>query len=81
MSQNFEKRRLISFNDMISVRIQFSFQTSLENFLEDEELAGLINGLITDIGPEAVSIIWEEIKEIYDKPIEDVIKKKIYFFF
>lgn len=53
------------------------FQANLENFLEDESLAGLMNGLIADIGPEAVSIIWEEIKEIYDKPIEDVNKKNV----
>jgi hypothetical protein len=42
------------------------------NFMDDDELEKLFNDVITSIAPESLGIIWEEMKEIFDKPLEDV---------
>ncbi|KAJ3628327.1 hypothetical protein MTP99_015640 [Tenebrio molitor] len=43
------------------------------NFMDDDELEKLFNDVITSIAPESLGIIWEEMKEIFDKPLEDEI--------
>jgi hypothetical protein len=49
-----------------------SFQNHFFNFMDDDELEKLFNDVITSIVPESLGIIWEEMKEIFDKPLEDV---------
>jgi hypothetical protein len=41
--------------------------------MDDDELEKLFNDVITSIAPESLGIIWEEMKEIFDKPLEDEI--------
>lgn len=45
--------------------------------MNDDELEVLFNNVISDIAPEAVDIIWSEIKEYADEPLQEIIDEII----
>ncbi|RZB40572.1 uncharacterized protein BDFB_008715, partial [Asbolus verrucosus] len=56
----------------INIDLDFYIIKNYFDNLMGDELEALINRVISAIGPEALEIIWSEMKDIFDKPLEDM---------
>lgn len=55
----------------IVIKVYFPFQNRFENLLRDKETGDIINRVIGRMAPEALSMLWPEIKP----SVEDQIKR------
>ncbi|XP_044258471.1 uncharacterized protein LOC123007306 [Tribolium madens] len=61
----------------IDINLQ-QVKNHFDKFMDDPDLEKLFNDAIMDILPETFNILWAEMKDIFDKPLEDEINNIIH---